>query len=106
MPNYKFFEPKKTDSNTQKTTKADGFNFKTTERSLQKQNSLKSIQSTESTDSKEFKARKMPDFTCQSQLAGVAIQAPRKLTQSVPFSFKADERGTDRVRKLHELKER
>ena len=64
MPNYKFFEPKKTDTNIQKTTKVDEFNFKTTERSLQKQNSLKSLQSTESTDSKEFKARKMPDFTC------------------------------------------
>jgi len=102
MPAYKFFEPNSGEIK-QKTTEIQGFNLKTDERSLSKSQSLKS---NVSEDSAGFKARKMPDFNCSNQLNGVAIQPPKKLTQSEPFSFNSDSRGADRVRKLKQLKEK
>ena len=48
----------------------------------------------------------MPDFNCSNQLNGVAIQPPKKLTQSVPFNFNSDSRGADRVLKLKQMKEK
>ena len=48
----------------------------------------------------------MPDFTCQNQLSGVALQAPKKLTQIVPFNLTTVDRGTEKDRILQEMKDK
>ena len=64
MPTYNFFEPKRSESNVQRKLDFDEFNFKTTDRCLKKQESLKSQTSSSELDSATFKARKMPNFSC------------------------------------------
>lgn len=48
----------------------------------------------------------MPDFSCQNQLTGVALQPLKKLTQIVPFNLTTVDRGTEKDRMLQEMKEK
>ena len=107
MPNYKFFEVKRDESSVQRKLEFNEFDLKTRDRSLKKQESMKSTNTQGETEvSVSFKARKMPNFATQNQLNGIDLQSPKKLTKFAPFKLTTVDRGNEKNRKLEDLKEK